>query len=339
MKAPHDLYIASAAAWVPGTRPLGEAVAAGLVDEEHRGLGYESIAVAEGVSGPEMAVRAGRLALERAGSDGHEVGLVLHSSCGYQGHDMWPTASYVANGTVGRAAAGFDVQQRCNAGLGTLWLAAGQIAAGFTDAVLLTTGDQFAPPWVDRWNVQLNFIFADGGSALLLSRRSGFARVVSLCVGADNSLERWNRGLEPFGTAPGRELPLRLRERGVQHAVTPEAEGSWQRFEAGLLGTTARALDDAGVTTEDISRVVVPHIHRGESPENYELLGFAEKQSTWDLGRRVGHMGAGDQFLGLEHLVAQRSVGPGDLVLLVAAGEGFSFSAAVVEILDTPDWQ
>ncbi|GEK00029.1 ketoacyl-ACP synthase III family protein [Streptomyces sp. 1-11] len=339
MKLPSDLYIASAAAWVPGARPLADAVVEGRVDAEHRHLGYESIAVADGVSGPEMAVRAGRLALERAGTDGHEVGLVLHSSCGYQGHDMWPAAAYVANETVGRSAAGFDVQQRCNAGLGSVWLAAGQIMAGFTESVLLTTGDNFAPPWVDRWNLQLNFIFADGGSALLLSGRGGFARVVSLRVGADNSLERWNRGLEPFGTAPGRDLPLRLRERGVQHALTPEAEGSWERFEAGLLDTTTRALDDAGVTVEDIARAVVPHIHRGESPENYELLGFAEKQSTWELGRRVGHMGAGDQFLGLEHLVAQRAVGPGDLVLLVAAGEGFSFSAAVVEILDVPDWQ
>ncbi|MFF9601902.1 ketoacyl-ACP synthase III family protein [Streptomyces sp. NPDC014684] len=339
MKLPSDLYIASAAAWVPGARPLADAVAEGRVDAEHRHLGYESIAVADGVSGPEMAVRAGRLALERAGTDGHEVGMVLHSSCGYQGHDMWPAAAYVANETVGRSAAGFDVQQRCNAGLGSVWLAAGQIMAGFTESVLLTTGDNFAPPWVDRWNLQLNFIFADGGSALLLSGRGGFARVVSLRVGADNSLERWNRGLEPFGTVPGRDLPLRLRERGVQHALTPEAEGSWERFEAGLLDTTTRALDDAGVTVEDIARAVVPHIHRGESPENYELLGFAEKQSTWELGRRVGHMGAGDQFLGLEHLVAQRAVGPGDLVLLVAAGEGFSFSAAVVEILDVPDWQ
>ncbi|MEU1710970.1 ketoacyl-ACP synthase III family protein [Streptomyces sp. NPDC005706] len=339
MKLDTELYIASAASWLPDARPLSDAVAAGLVDEEHQSLGYESITVAEGVSGPEMAVRAGRLALERAGTDGHEVGLVLHSTCGYQGHDMWPTASYVANETVGRAAAGFDLQQRCNAGLASLTLAAGQIAAGFTEAVLLTSGDNFAPPWVDRWNVQLNLIFADGGSALLLSGRGGFARVVSARVGADNSLERWNRGLEPFGTIPGREMPVPLRARGRQHALTSEAEGSWERIEAGLKSTTAGALADAGLTGEDISRVVTPLIHRGEYPENYDVLGFTEKQSTWDLGRRVGHIGAGDQFLGLEHLVKQRAVGPGDLVLMVAAGAGFSFSAAVVEILDVPDWQ
>ncbi|MFG2385533.1 ketoacyl-ACP synthase III family protein [Streptomyces avermitilis] len=339
MKFTNDLYIASAASWLPDVVSVDEAIAAGLVDEEHQNLGYESIAVADGVAGPEMAVRAGRLALERAvGIERDEVGLVLHSSCGFQGHEMWPAAAYVANETVGRSAPGFDLQQRCNAGLGSLCLAAGYINAGFTSAVLLTTGDNFAPPWVDRWNVQLNFIFADGGTGLVLSGRQGFARVVSATLGADNSLERWNRGTAPFAAAPGLEIPLPLRERGLQHAVTPEAEGSWERYEAALMDTTRRALADAQVSVEDISRVVMPLIHRGVSPENYELLGFTEKQSTWDIGRQVGHVAAGDQFLGLEHLVKQGTVGPGDLVLLVAAGEGFSYSAAVVEILDVPSW-
>ncbi|MFE9449664.1 ketoacyl-ACP synthase III family protein [Streptomyces sp. NPDC006739] len=339
MKFDNDLFIASAASWLPPVRPLADAIAEGLVDEEHRNIGYESIAVAEAVSGPEMAVRAGRLALERSGLDRDEVGLVLHGYCGYQGHDMWPTAAYVANETAGPHAPGFDVQQRCNAGLGSLALAAGHITAGFTSAVLLTTGDNFAPPWIDRFNAQLNLIFGDGGTALLLSARQGFARVVSACLGADNSLERWNRGLEPFASAPGQQMPVPLRERGLQHAATPEAEGSWDRYQSALFDTTGQALADAGVTTEDIARVVIPLIHRGVSPENYELLGFTEKQSTWDIGRHVGHIGAGDQFLGLEHLVKERSVNRGDLVLMVAAGSGFSFSAAVVEILDVPEWR
>lgn len=157
-------------------------------------------------------------------------------------------------------------------------------------------------------------------------------------MGAENTLERWNRGTVPFGTAPGLEVPLRLRERGLQHAATPEAEGSWERYASALMATTQRALDETGLSTGDISRVVTPNIHRGVSPENYELLGFTEKQSTWEVGRRLGHIGPGDQFLGIEYLVKERAVGPGDLVLLVGAGAGFSFSAAVVEILDLPAW-
>ncbi|MGW2647462.1 ketoacyl-ACP synthase III family protein [Streptomyces sp. NPDC001393] len=336
MRFDKDLFVASAGSWLPDTVTVRQATADGLVDEEHQNLGFEHIAVSDELSGPEMAVRAGRLALERSGVAPQDVGLVLHSSGSYQGHDMWPAAAYVANETVGRAAPGFDLQQRCNAALGSLSLAAGYIGSGLATEVLMTTGDRFAAPWVDRWNVQLNLIFADGGTALMLSGRGGFARLLAATIGADNSLERWNRGLEPFGIRPGAEV--RLIERGMQHAATKEAEGSWERYEAALMATTSRVLAEAGVTTEDISRVVTPHVHRNKTPENYDLLGFTEKQSTWEVGRRYGHIGPGDQFLGIEHLVLERAVGPGDLVLVVAAGAGFSFSAAVLEILHVPSW-
>ena len=336
MRFDKDLFIASAGSWIPDTITVAQATAEGLVDEEHRDLGFENIAVSDELSGPEMAVRAGRLAVERSGIAPADVGLVLHSSGSYQGHDMWPTAAYVANETVGPGAPGFDLQQRCNAAVGSLSLAAGYINSGRATEVLLTTGDRFAAPWVDRWNIQMNLIFADGGSALLVSGRTGFARVVAAPLGADNSLERWNRGLEPFALQPGAEV--RLIERGRQHAATPEAEGSWERYEAALMSTTGRVMAEAGVSTEDIARVVTPHVHRNKTPENFDLLGFTEKQSTWEVGRKYGHVGPGDQFLGIEHLVLERAVGPGDLVLVVAAGAGFSFSAAVLEILHTPSW-
>jgi 3-oxoacyl-[acyl-carrier-protein] synthase-3 len=312
---------------------MEQAMRDGLVDEEHQNIGYESITVAEDVSGPEMAVRAGRLALERSGIDRGEVGLVLHASGGYQGHDLWPAAAYVANETVGAAVPGFDVQQRCNGATASAY-----IRSGFTSTVLLTHGDNFALPWIDRWNLQLNLILADGGSALVLSSRAGFARLLSATVGAENSLERWSRGDAPFGTVPGHQLPVPLRARGDEYTASPDAEGAWERYEAGLKRTTQQALDEANLDYQDISRIIVPLIHRGKSPENYELLGFTEKQSTWDIGRRVGHIGAGDQFLGLERLVEDRAVGPGDLLLIVAAGTGFSYSAAVVEVLEVPSW-
>jgi 3-oxoacyl-[acyl-carrier-protein] synthase-3 len=338
MKFDEDLYVAAVGSWLPDTVSLSDAVQAGLVDAEHRDIGYDSIGVARDISGPEMAVRAGRAAVARSGLGPDDIGLVLNASCGYQGLEMWPAAAYVANQTVGAAVPGIDLQQRCSAGTSAIALAAGYLTTGFATAALLTSGDNFAAPWVDRWNVQLNLIFADGAGALVLSRQGGFARLLSTSMGAENSLEPWNRGDSPFTTMPGQEIPLRLRERAMQAAASPEAEGAWERYEAALMRTVDQAVADAGVTIADISKVTLPFIHRGVSPENYEVLGFHEKQSTWDLGRRTGHVGAADPFLGLEHLVREDAIGPGDLVLMAAAGAGFSFSASVLEILDVPRW-
>ncbi|MEZ3183138.1 3-oxoacyl-ACP synthase, partial [Streptomyces pimonensis] len=49
--------------------------------------------------------------------------------------------------------------------------------------------------------------------------------------------------------------------------------------------------------------------------------------------------GAGDPFAGLDHLVTSGALGPGDTCMLFGVGAGFSWSCAVVEILNAPSWR
>jgi len=339
VKFSKDLYVAATATWLPGsTVSLADAIERGLVGDDHQNLGYETISVARNQSGAQMAVLAGNVAVERAAVDPADYGLVLHATRGFPGLDMWPAAAYVASQTVGPQAVGYDVQQRCNGALGALALAASFITTGYASTAMITTGDNFAPPWLNRWGSQPNFIYGDGGTALVLSDKTGFARLVSATVGAENSLEPFSRGDAPFALAPGLEVPVPMLERGAQYGVRPEAEGGWSRYEGALRRTVDQALDEAGASVEDIARVTGPYIHRNQFPENYELLGFKEEQSTWDLGRTIGHLGPGDPTAGINHLVENRSLSVGDLLLVFAAGAGFTLSAAVLEILSLPSW-
>jgi hypothetical protein len=59
----------------------------------------------------------------------------------------------------------------------------------------------------------------------------------------------------------------------------------------------------------------------------------------WPWSRTVGHLGAGDQFAGLARLIELCEVRPGDPVLLLGVGAGFTWSGAMVEILELPDWR
>jgi 3-oxoacyl-[acyl-carrier-protein] synthase III len=70
----------------------------------------------------------------------------------------------------------------------------------------------------------------------------------------------------------------------------------------------------------------------------HHLLGVSEEQTTWEYGRRTGHVGAGDWVLGLEHLLTGNELRAGDLVLLFGGGAGYTCTAAVVEILRVPAW-
>ncbi|MFC0003930.1 ketoacyl-ACP synthase III family protein [Micromonospora siamensis] len=339
MRFERNIYLTGTGTFLPPVVPVRPAVEAGLIGETHRDLGYDSVAVAEDISAVDMAVEAARVAVRRAGLPPEEYGLALHASLWFQGLDMWASASYVANRSVGTGALAFDVQQRSNGGMGALHLAATYLSTGAATAALVTTGDRFAAPAFDRWGSEFYSLFGDGGTAIALSTRTGFARILASAVAADNGLEPWGRGSTPFGTAPGQVAPVPVLLRAAQHAATPEAEGSWERIEARMLQVRDEVLADAGVGVEDVARVAQPFIHRGGGQgENYDLLGFGEKKSTWELGREVGHLGAGDQAAGLNHLLERRLVGPGDLVLMVGVGVGFSFTATLLEVTDPPRW-
>jgi len=340
MSHDQDIYIAGTGASIPGRRDsVAAAVESGRAPEGHADLGYEKIAVAGAVPATELAIQAARTALERSEVDPAEVGLALHASCGFQGIDMWPPSAYIAGRAVGPSCYPIDIQQRCVGGLAAMRLAIAWLRHGSAAAALLTTGDNFAEPWIDRWNLPTDMIYGDGGTAVVLSTRGGIARIRGSAGGADTEHEGWTRGDTPFTLQPGTEVPVRMMDRAIENAAHADPYAAWQAYEKVLLSTRDRALAEAGAELEDIARVVLPNVHRGSGQaENYDVIGCTEKQSTWDFGRQVGHLGAGDHFAGLNHLIEQREVSAGELVLLIGAGAGFTFGAAVVEILGTPGW-
>ncbi|GKQ35337.1 ketoacyl-ACP synthase III family protein [Streptomyces sp. A012304] len=336
-----DLYIAGTGVWLPQRQPVAAAVAAGLVGESHLGLGFETVAVDDtGTAPPDMAVLAGTTALARSGVPAEEVGLHLHASLWFQGLDCWTPAHYIAHNTSGPQALPYGIDQRSSGGVGGLHLAAGFIASGMARAAVVTTADRFAAPGVDRWNSYLQALWGDGGTALVLSARTGFARVLTTVATAANDLERWDRGSSSFASGPMQEAPVGVLKRALQQAAEPESELQWQRWAECITRTCEQALDEAGVRRADIARAVLPFVHRGGGrQELHDLLGFTEEQTVWrELGRHVGHLGAGDQLAGLNHLVEHKLLAAGDRVLLFGLGMGFTFGAVVLEVLHIPEW-
>ncbi|MEV0219885.1 ketoacyl-ACP synthase III family protein [Streptomyces sp. NPDC050704] len=338
-----NLFVSGVAAWLPPLAAAEDAVSDGLLAPERGKLrGIVSVTVAsdsEEDAPPRMAVRAAREALGRGNTDPGDVALVLHSSLWFQGVDMWPAASYIAHEAVGRQVPAFGLAQRCNGGMGAIELAASYLGAGIGDghAALLTTGDRFAGPRVDRWNSVDVTMYGDGAAALVLSTRDGFARVLSTATGVDNSLEILARGDEPFvphPVEPSSAVDLGARTvRGAELAALPDLT---HRYIDLLVAAKTRALEDAGTSIDGIAHAVIPVSRRGTGHELHHLLGLPDERTSWAYGRTTGHVGAGDQFAGLAHLTENALVSPGDRVLLFGGGAGYTCTAAVVEILRMP---
>ncbi|MGV4924088.1 ketoacyl-ACP synthase III family protein [Streptomyces sp. BHT-5-2] len=339
-----ELYVAAVGTALASPASAESDVAAGRMTAERRAqLDYVSVRVSSDEAAADLAVRAGRAAVRQSGLDPQDIRLVLHSRLWFQGLDMWVAASYVAAGAVGAHPVAFDVQQRSNPRLGTLEMAAACLTAGpsAVTTALLTTGDRFAAPAIDRWNSQEVCAYGEGETALLLSSRARFARLLATVTLADNTLGPAGRGNELFADAPGGKVPVPLLQRAEDYASSPASDGSDDRL---LSRSADSALADADTSVDDHACAVLPATHRGNGRyEFHHLLGLPEERTTWDFGRRTGHLGTGDQFGGLAHLLEEGNLAPGGRVLPYAGGAGYTCTAAVIEMTGTVrapwEWQ
>lgn len=342
----NDIYIGAVAASLGRAETTGTAVDEGRYDADQQlADGYLAVRVADGVPAVELAVAAARIALERAGTAAEDVRLVMHASIGHQGLDHFAPASYVQHRTVRGRAGALEVKQASNGGLGGLEMAAAYLGADpAAGSVLLTTADTFEPPAYDRYHTDGGLLFSDGGTALVLRRGSGVARLLSTVVIGDTTHHGLYNDNAAWVAAPGSGgWPVDLTPRQEKHVSDlggPEAFLEIvQSLDDKQQETVRLAVAEAGLEVADIDWWVFPNVGQTLVDwDTYKEMGVDEARTTTEWGRHIGHLGAGDQIAGLAHLFESRTVRSGDRVLINAAGQGFTFGSAVLEIVGEPDW-
>ncbi|MEU1037779.1 ketoacyl-ACP synthase III family protein [Streptomyces sp. NPDC005907] len=337
-----NIHLAGVGTYVPELVPTERAVKAGWYDaDECEASGIESIAVEDSVSAPDMAIRAAKTALERSGHAPDDFAALYHSNTYHQGPDGWSSPHYVLLNTLDRPVPALELRQGCLGMLASLEAAACRLTAcPDKDAVLLTTGDNFSTPMVDRWTASKLFLFADAGSSLVVSRRSGFARVLSVGSLSDSRMEALHRGGEkllPPSITEG--IPLDFDSR-IQYWRKQWANGVKPpvgHFGDQVAAVAERTLKEAGLTINQIKRFC--HVGFNLDPLQamfLEPLGIEPEQGIWETSRRIGHTGVSDFVIGLERLWLSGEVVPGDHVLLIGAATGMEAGCAVLEITEAP---
>ncbi|PKK13494.1 ketoacyl-ACP synthase III family protein [Thermomonospora sp. CIF 1] len=338
-----EIFVSGVGLYLAPAMPAEEAVERGLTDLwTVRRTRMRSVCVGE-ESGPEMAVKAARDALRHAGAAPDDIDLVLHASTYFQGHDLWAPASYVQRESIGDRPRGacpaMDVGQLSNGGLAAMELAAAYLRADpRRHSALITTGDRFCPPGFDRWATDPGTVCGDGGTALVLSRVGGFARLRSLVTVSDPALEKMGRGADPFGAGPlTARVPISLEQHRALLMKELGASELIDRLRAGQRAAYERALAEAGLQAKEIAWFVVPNLgHPKMEFQFFTALDIDPGRTTWPWGSGVGHLGAGDQIAGLAHLVRIGALAPGQSCALIGAGGGFAWTVAVLDVLRIP---
>ncbi|WP_322769859.1 3-oxoacyl-[acyl-carrier-protein] synthase III C-terminal domain-containing protein [Frankia sp. Cr1] len=215
------------------------------------------------------------------------------------------------------------------------------LASDEHETALVTSGDNFTSPILDRWRFSPHFVMGDAGSAVVLSRRKGFARLKPINAVTLPEYEAMHRGPEPLyppgATSPGKLDFGNSKDRWLDGPDRDPA-GPLQLI-AAQDKLVSRTLDEAAITLDDITRVAYANGSRERVHDRAMVpLGLPMSLSTWEQGRTVGHIGASDQIVALEQFLADGSLQPGDHFLMLGVGPGLNIASAVIEIIETPHW-
>jgi 3-oxoacyl-[acyl-carrier-protein] synthase III len=340
-----DIQVTALAASLGRRERTADAVAEGrYTAEENEADGYLAVRVADKGPAVELAVGAANLAIARTRPDTPPFGLVVHSSWAHQGMDNFTPASYVQSRTVQGTAPALEVNQFSNGGLASIEMAAAYLTASPTPiSALITTSDRFVLPAYDRYRSDQGMVLGDGGTALILSRGSGVARLLSTSIISDTTFHDLYMGDEAWTEAPGENgWPIDLRARKAQY-IGRHGEDIFYDLVRNITSRQQQnieaALADARLDKADITRWVFPHTGRSLGDWEWrKSMGITEASTTWDWAREVGHLGPGDQIGGLTHLIETSQVHVGDRVAMIGIGAGFTFGCVIVEITAEPDW-
>ena len=120
------------------------------------------------------------------------------------------------------------------------------------------------------------------------------------------------------------ELFPELRERGGQRAGTLSGGLSLSNF----VGAARGAVERSGARLEDVTYLCGIHMKRSMHDAIVDALGIDPARVSYLDD--TGHMSGVDPLLGLDRAVRAGDVGDGDLVVLLAAGTGYTWAATVL---------
>jgi 3-oxoacyl-[acyl-carrier-protein] synthase-3 len=261
------------------------------------------------------------------------IGAVIYMGSPHRDFPVWTTAPKV-QALLGARVAGaraFDVQCSSAGAPIALQVGVGLIAADpEIDQVLLAGGSR-EHDLIDYSNQRSRFMFnfGAGGAAALLRRDHDRNQVLATAAFTDGSFA--DDVMVPAGGSrePASETTVSARRHYLD--VNDPARMK-ERLDPVSAENFIRVAEDAvarsGHRVEDIGLLCTIHTKRSLFLRVLEGLGLTEDRAIYLSDH--GHMSACDPIFGLDRARQQGKLRDGDLVVLLAAGTGYTWAATAV---------
>jgi len=325
------LYINAAAAELPPATAIEDAIRDGRYPRESADIAqYTGVTIAkESSTILDLASAAALSATARADVPTTDIrSLIFVSIFPFTHTILYNVPAAIAESV--RIPCAFATQisnSSCAAGVDALVMAGHRLLVTEDRAALVVAADLWREPHMDRFNCNPNFIFADGASAVVLSRDPGYARLLAAATITDPTLSGLHADVPSARTAV--DISARARAFFETRMHPDEAH---ERLQAALTSTIDAALALAGVSLEDVAYALLPAVGREFLQRYLDMLNLDLSRTTWDYYATTSHIGPGDQFSALSYLMDHDRCASGDIVLLIGEGVGFQFSVAVLRV-------
>lgn len=279
----------------------------------------------------DMAVAAAERLLAESGTDPEAVDAVVYFGSEWKEYMVWQAAPWIAHRLGCHRAFALELDYVSCGGPVALRVCRDLIRAEPEITTVLVVGASRESHLLDYGNERARFMFnfGDGAAAALLTGDTEHNRVLGCHMVTDGSFS-----LDVKVPAGGSVEPVSeatLRDRRHYFDVNDPAAMK-ERLDRVTLGNFVEVADTAlkrsGAALADVDYVCGIHMKRSIHGALLDALGVDPQRAAYLDD--TGHMSGIDPLLALDRAVAAGEVADGDLVLLIAAGTGYTWAASVL---------
>ena len=279
----------------------------------------------------EMGVLAAIDALKDSNMDAKEIDVILCMGEEWKEYPLTTSALYI-QGKIGATNAwGIDVQNRCCTTVSAMKIAKDMLVADDEINTIMVVGGYRNGDFVDYTdkNMSMMYNLSAGGGAIILKKNASKNLLLGSHIKADGSFAR-DAGVEIGGiTKPFNKENIKsgykslklMNAKHMKDGLNSISMPNWYEC-------IDKALEKSGYTRADIDYCAILHFKKSMHKAMLSELGLSEESSIYLSN--YGHMGQVDQILSLKLAVKEKKVKKGSVILMIAAGIGYVWSANII---------
>ncbi len=278
----------------------------------------------KGLGTSDMAAEAARRCLAQRGIAASEVEAII---VGTVTPDMlFPSTACLVQDKIGAAGAwGFDVSAGCSGFVFALQAGAKLVESGAHKKVLVIGGDANSR-MVDYTDRTTCILFGDGAGAVLLEPCQGDeVGLIDFVHEIDGS------GGPALNLAAGGSLRPASAETvaAKQHYIHQDGQTVYKFAVRKMAEATTRVLERNGVSGQELGCFIPHQANKRIITATAERLGMDERRVIINI-EKYGNTSGGTIPLAMATAIDEGKLHKGDLVLIAAAGAGFTVGAALL---------